>query len=484
MKKSTLLSLLLIALIAMGIASQNSPLYPLNPWPDTQTIYTVADGINHGQIMYRDLYDQKGPWMFFLYLPATWMDSLLSAAPLLPNSQNYFGLLLVELLFAFGFLLLCNQIFQLYSLRYPLLCTALVALLAYSSRSFFMGGSAEEFALAPLTYTLYLALRYVHKDCFPTFRQSLLAGALLGLVFYMKYTLLGFALPLVLLYLLDGLRKKQGAAVLRSLGAAFLGFVLISLPPLLYLAANGALGDFFTVYIYNNIFLYGKHDAVRLVDRIKQFLDVLWHNPLLFSVLGLGLAAALLRLRRLRLLLAASFVCCFISAYLGSRHYGYYDFVLCLFLPFVFLAADEALRRVRIPKLALTGIYVLLIPLFFKLSPNTHLRGLRFEETPQYQFAQIIRQAEHPTLLQHGALDAGFYHYAGVRPNRRYFCLYNVLISEVHADHSIAIRNGEYDFVVSVGEDLGQPHYKMVASGTLPMTNLYTVTYYLHQLQK
>lgn len=473
----------LIALAAMLITSHNSPLYPLNPWPDTQTIYTVADGMNHGQVMYKDLYEQKGPWMFFLYLPATWLDGFFSGVAFIPNAQNFLGLFVVEVLFAFAFLLFCQQIYNLFDTKYPLLYSAITALLAYSSRSFCSGGSAEEFALAPLAYVLYLALRKLYKQIEPDKYEALLSGLLLGLVFYMKYTLLGFAIPIVLAYLLDSLRKQKYSFLLQHITFALLGFLLISLPPLLYLSIHSALGDFFTAYFYNNIFLYGGQSGGFKL-KLLQIWDVIRQTPLLFAVLWAGLLGSWLSFKKLRWLVFSCYLLAFITAYLGSRHYVYYDFILVLFLPFFFLFIDSLVKPHALPKIFSPVLLLLFLPLFYLLSPNTHLLRYRFEALPQYQFAQIINQKENPKLLHHGGLDAGFYHYAGISPDRRYFCLYNVLIDRVHADHSIAIRDGLYDFIVSTSDDMGWPYYSIVAEGTVPVTDINNVTYYLHALQR
>lgn len=477
------LLIFILALVSLLLASQNSPLYPLNPWPDTQTIYTVADGINHGQVMYKDLYEQKGPWMFLLYLPATWLDSFFAKLPFLPNQQNFIGLFLIELLFAYAFLRLCYKIYMLFESKHSLFYTALTALLAYSSRSFYSGGSAEEFGLASLAYVLYLALRKLHKQIEPNRKECLLSGLLLGLVFYMKYTLLGFAIPIVIAYLIDSLRKQKYSVLLQNLAFALLGFMFISLPPLLYLGINNALGDFFTAYFYNNIFLYGgQGGGLRL--KLLQFWDVLRQNPLLFTILWLGLLGCSLRLPKLCRLALSCYLLAFLTAYLGSRHYVYYDFILVLCLPFFFLFIDSLYKPHALPKACIPALLLLYLPIFYLLSSNTHLLQTHFEDLPQYQFAQIINQKENPKLLHHGSLDAGFYHYAGIRPDRRYFCLYNVLIDRIHAEHSIAIRDGLYDFIVSTSDDMGWPYYKIAAEGLVPMGDGVNVRYYLHEFSK
>ncbi len=470
MKKYNLLLILFIAFVLVTICSQSSFLYPINPWPDTQTIFTVADGINHGQVMYRDLYEQKGPYIYFIY----WLATLVSA-------ESTIGLYGIEILFAFAFLWLCFHIFKLFDLRYPLLYTALLGVTAYSSRTFFMGGSAEELALPALTYILYLALRKIHKNILPNRREYMLSGALLGLVFYIKYTTLGFGSAVVLLFFGDMLRKKEYRELGKAALHALLGFLAVSAVPLIYLGANGALYDFYMVYFYNNIFLYGKERSLGILDKFRMLLHITKDNMPLFAALAAGLAVSFIRHKKLRLFLLLSFVITLFFTYIGSKHYPYYDFIFCVFLPFFFLSLDVLLRKIHFHHLVQAGILVLLIPLAWKLSPNTYLSQVVKEDLPQYQFAKIMRETPNANLLNTGFLDSGFYRAAGILPDRKYFCLFNVNMNEIYADHIQAIDEGAYDYVVTRQYELEHDKYELAAKSGMYVTNLNYFDFYLYK---
>ena len=51
----------------LGVCSKSSPLYPMNDWVDVNCFFTVGRGITHGMVPYLDLYEQKGPLIYFLY---------------------------------------------------------------------------------------------------------------------------------------------------------------------------------------------------------------------------------------------------------------------------------------------------------------------------------------------------------------------------------------------------------------------------------
>ena len=58
--------LLLGAFIPVFLMSKCSPLYPFNDWYDINQYFSVGKGILYGKVPYRDLMDQKGPFLYLL----------------------------------------------------------------------------------------------------------------------------------------------------------------------------------------------------------------------------------------------------------------------------------------------------------------------------------------------------------------------------------------------------------------------------------
>ena len=55
------------AVVAITICSKASPLYPFNDWVDSNCFLTVGKAMLHGQVPYRDLFEQKGPLLYMLH---------------------------------------------------------------------------------------------------------------------------------------------------------------------------------------------------------------------------------------------------------------------------------------------------------------------------------------------------------------------------------------------------------------------------------
>jgi len=108
--------------------------------------------------------------------------------------------------------------------------------------------------------------------------KMVISGFCAGCIFLIKYTILSFALTFVLFVIVEFLRRKNYSGLWKA-ALLYLGGAVISFFPwIIYFGANGAFEDFYTVYIYNNIFLYGKKETsgnvIRtLIDSVKDLRD-------------------------------------------------------------------------------------------------------------------------------------------------------------------------------------------------------------------
>ena len=135
---------LVAAAAILMICSMNSWLYPLNPWSDVNILGTMGREMLKGQVPYRDLFDHKGPLIYFLF--GLCMN-------LMPGT--YHGLFLLEAVCCAGAMFFGWKTARLYLPDLsPLWMVPLFALLA-SSDWFGSGASVEELLLFPMAWSLY-----------------------------------------------------------------------------------------------------------------------------------------------------------------------------------------------------------------------------------------------------------------------------------------------------------------------------------------
>ena len=67
MKKKKIIFCLIIASLFLCMNTKSSPLYKLNDWYDAQCFFTMGKSMMNGLVPYLDLFEQKGPLLFFIY---------------------------------------------------------------------------------------------------------------------------------------------------------------------------------------------------------------------------------------------------------------------------------------------------------------------------------------------------------------------------------------------------------------------------------
>lgn len=499
LQKRTNLHLLILSMLLsvgfLGICSKSSPLYPMNDWVDVNCFFTVGKSILHGIVPYAELYEQKGPVLYFLY-----------AISALISDNSFFGVFLLEAV-TFGlFLYFSGRIAQIYLGQ----CTAvyfIVAILAAVipvSPAFAHGGGAEEICLFMLAYGLYSVLLALHEKRLLSFREATLNGIFAAMVLYIKFTILGFyiglALFVIIWYLSDGLQWK---GLLITIGQFLLGVAAVSAVVFGYFVIHGAVSDFLTVYFYNNLFLYPQETEGTRLELIQNCLKTtLQYNSSYSWILFFGIALLILELRehwKAVVMVVLSFLGLVVGTYWGGRGYTYYGLILAAFTVLGLIALvrlcrlgkiSEAVRRIFVNIPFVRSVSLLISVAFLMLysyqnGRNVYLMAYNKEDMPAYQFAQTIHKVEDATLLNYGFLDGGFYYAADVLPSCEFFCTLNIDAPNMWDVQRRCIENGEVDFVITRKYPLNRyspdsSKYTLVDEASFYFEGV-DFTYYLYQ---
>ena len=274
------------AFLFLTICSRSSFLYPCNNWDDANSYFTMGKFMMNGGVIYRDLYDQKGPYLYLLY----------GLAYLLKH-DSFAGVFVLEVISLTAYLMAGYRIARLYCKKETAaLLMPLMALAVTASRSFYWGGAAEEFCLPLLAWSLYTSLRYFKEEYPgpPSGKMLLIHGIFAGIIMLVKYTMLGFyfawmGIIAVMLLLkpsgggeapgFDGIFAKRLFVSVKSCGIFLAGMSLAVLPWLVYFGYHGALDDWYQCYVYNNVFLYSDlgGETVTLGGKIYTLVKILYY---------------------------------------------------------------------------------------------------------------------------------------------------------------------------------------------------------------
>ena len=100
----TLVFLFVLCAAVITLCSKCSPIYPFNNWDDTNSFFTVGKAIANGKVVYRDIYEQKGPLLYYLFVLVYRI-----------SETTFIGAYIFEIAAAFLFLLLSLKTIHLFT---------------------------------------------------------------------------------------------------------------------------------------------------------------------------------------------------------------------------------------------------------------------------------------------------------------------------------------------------------------------------------
>ena len=457
----------------------SSPLFAFNYWDDANVFFTMGRGIINGLVPYRDLYEQKGPILYFAH-----------AICALISSKSFIGVWFLELAMATVFAFFCYKTVKLYLDPPKYAVAAVPALLAaiYTVKMINYGDCAEELCFPILTVIMYIALRSAKEasqkgesDKLPGERDSLIIGVLTGILFWIKYTFLGAVIGLCIYMVLFTIKPKSWIRLLKRIGMFIAGIAIVSIPVLIYFAATGALGDLWTAYFYNNIFLYGDYDWKEIygtgifdVPVIGTFVSIVFDmlgSILLFHSYGwimllIVIGPFLVRDKSRDNVLALTFIsliCCLAGVFTKPHIVYYYGYITMYLAPFALILiirlvmfVDKTFKdRKRFASILMITVFVIFTMVFLITGKNMYMLKYKKEDYPQYRFAAQIDQVPDAKILTFDVMDSGYYLASGTLPNTPYFCYLNIEETwpVILQEQGRMIANGEFDFIVAYHDD-------------------------------
>ena len=447
--KKIILFCFIVSLIILLIASKSSPLYPLNDWCDANAFFTMGKGLFNGKIIFKDLFEQKGPFLYLIY-----------GIGYLISNTSFTGVFILEVISSTIFLYITHKIINLYlKEKYSYIILPLFALILYTSVAFRHGSSCEEFCFPMIIYSLYELIKYAKTNKINN-KKIYIVGIMAGLIFLTKYTLLGVNFAFILCIFISLIKQKKYKKAINYTFIYVLGIITPIIPWLIYFALNNAIKDFFNVYIFINLFSYTKANVnifTKLLNCFICFAKNLYSNKLYILIIFTSLLIPIFNKKiniREKIVILSALICSIIFIYIGGIYFAYYILPILIFILFILIYIVKKVK-IKLNKYLYIPYIILIIILTYVISPNTYLMKYKKEDLVQYKFKDIIMQKENPTILNYGFLDMGFYTTTGIVPNTKYFEKLNFdykKYPENIDELNKYIDNKEIDFVIFVAK--------------------------------
>ena len=453
-----------VSLVFMWLYGLNSPIYTFNSHCDFNWFVTMGRGLVAGKVPYRDLFEHKGPITYFVF----------AVAALFPSYQ--IAIWLIEIF--------CISLFLFFAYRIarkflsPWFSLAVIPLMMMVLATNFCralnGACVEEYCLPIFAYGLLCFLDFIMDQRPATWRRSLAIGICLGILFWTKFSMWEFCFVPMLMWLIINLVHRNWRVVVRSGLIMLGGFMILTLPVLIYFGVNGALDNLWEVYFKVNLFNYngdieGLSQSEKIANNFKSLLRSFCTGAYFIIVFLWGLICFTIcnwRQKSGWLFLIAVLSTWFLIGFFVGYLYYYIPLFAYAIIGAIYMVkvlanvvqtVEISVRRVWVK---ITMVAVVVAVSFFLTMPFAYnMKELKrsHDDYAPLVVADIIAEynataVEPATLFCYQMSDCGFYNAAGLIPNVYYYARNSFIEKDFPVMYEAfreTIRTQKCDFIVT-----------------------------------
>lgn len=299
-----IISFLVIFLFSIG----TSPFYENYYTSDSSIFITIGKAMKEGKIVYKEIFDHKGPILFFIQMIGQYIH------------EGRFGIFILEVFFLFiSNLFLYKSINLFTSDRKSIIC--IIVSMIYMSYFIETGNYSEEYSLPFISICLYIAIKWLKEDnqfSGKIYLYSFLYGICFGIIAFIRLNnatmICGLALAITIIFI----KEKEIKKLLKCAISLILGLLLVCIPILLYFYKVTAISDMlYGTFIHNFLYINSNIQSnMSLIVKIIVFIILtllLFLNCKVFS-----------NNKNYILLLIFSYLSTLLSLSIGPGFYNYY----------------------------------------------------------------------------------------------------------------------------------------------------------------
>lgn len=227
--------LILLMLLAFLVLPNTGPFASQSVFHITNDYFNFTKSLLNGQVLYTNLYDHKGLFLFVLYI-----------IPVLISDTSFIGVFLFEGLISAGIVLSCYKFSSYrYGNKIGLILSALVVLILKTAFPSTMLNTEPICIII-----LFLMLHHMDKESYKNYsiKSYIVFGLLFGVLFWMKYPMIVVLFPFWLFILYYSVKNKNTLLFVRRCFVSFLSFVVFSIPLIIYFIYHNNISKIFDVY--------------------------------------------------------------------------------------------------------------------------------------------------------------------------------------------------------------------------------------------
>lgn len=351
-EKSEIILLLGYTVIALLFCAGSSPL--INQFsPDSNIFYVMGRSMAAGKVLYRDVADHKGFYLFLLNAIGAWM-----------TPGRMLGMFVVEIVFGYIKVLAVYKIAKLYlkESHKAVLASLLLFMVSLNYFTWGTGNLGEQYALAFQLIGFYYIAKYWEKRKASIEHPPIymfIHGVCSGIILFIQPNLLAMWIPFGAILAFDLLRNKKIRNFLYNLLTLISGVIIVAIPPVAYGIYHRCLQEMYTIMIEVN-FLYSKDGRIgkTLGGYIKEFVCCPSFLIAVLGILGCIVVCRYYRERFVQAMMIAMYVFCIIcmSVSLNANPIYY-----CTYVPFAIPFILYVVQKWKLQKWYYCQIAILLL---------------------------------------------------------------------------------------------------------------------------
>lgn len=308
------------ALFVLNFSYSTSPLTPTYWGGDTAQFLTIGKEWYRGKVPYRDLFDHKGPLIFFVDMLGFALSAGTSAT----------GVFLIQTVFMFGALIAFYKIGRLFLNRTDFGIIVSILTLICAKANYIEGNTVEEYCVPFIAWSLYGILKWLTCGEYGPHeaKWAFLYGTTFAVCLLTRVTNAITIIPGILIIFLVLIKKRQYKNIFQNIVAFWVGCLILVIPFSLYFAWKGCFWEYLDGMIFYNI-KYANARKSWLVTATGE--DVTSFIKNFFLAWSVFVAAFLSVLRKKKILFLFYFFTGILEMYLflSGDNFGQYAYV-CL----------------------------------------------------------------------------------------------------------------------------------------------------------
>lgn len=284
-KKNLYYVFLFVVVVFLSLVGLNSS--PLNKGitqNDSAVFQIMGKGMIEGQVIYKDLFDHKGPIMY-----------LINAIAYLISPQ--IGLFIVEILFIYiGAVFIFKTSKMFINKEISLIMSLLYLMLIFVTIS--GGNFTEEYAMTFTSMALYCIIKIIYMNEYENKILWGVIGATFALNFFIKPTYIAVWMVFGIIQFIYSIKEKKIKELLKYVFYMIIGILVVTIPIMIYLVLNNDINDFINAFFVMNM----KYSKAGILQKAKSFwLLINIYRYLIYVVIGFMCNVLILFNRKLNL---------------------------------------------------------------------------------------------------------------------------------------------------------------------------------------